>query len=168
VCRKDLKKLPFHKPEQLETIDRDADFITYFTSFLYRTQSSPIQNYPVALHPVPCSNLESLHRLLVDGDDQDVTIAFHRFLCSLLTYPSQQFLSNEWQDPFLRFLIAYHLEDDHGTFVRVVLIPPNLSKAQWAFRATCAKEIELEREKFQGDVYALVHLFSVLLHYLSV
>jgi hypothetical protein len=149
-----LKKIPFHKPEQPETIDRDADFVTIFTLFLLRTRANPIHDFPVFLHPIPTDNLSKLYDLLSDSEDDGIAKAFHRFLFSLLSNPSQQFLADQWQDPFLRFLIAYHLRDDHGTFAQANLITPNLSKAQWAFRATCAREIELQKPRFQGDPFA--------------
>jgi hypothetical protein len=155
-----LKKIPFHKPEQAETIDRYADFVTVFTLFLIRMQSQPVDNFPISLHPIPSDNLARLCDLLSNGHDDDIAPAFHRFLFSLLSNPSDDFLSNQWHDPFLRFLIAFHLRDDHGTFARVILITPNLSKAQWSFRATCAREIELQKEHFRGDPFAYVFPFK--------
>jgi hypothetical protein len=127
-----------------------------FTLFLLRMQLHPVDNYPIFLHPVSCENLVKLHDLLSNGGDDEIAAAFHRFLFSLLSHPSEQFLSNQWNDPFLRFLIAFHLQDDHGTFIRVILITPNLSKAQWAFRATAAREIELQKDQFKGDTFLLV------------
>jgi len=156
ICRKDLKKLPFHKPEQSETVDRDSDFITLFTCFLIRTQKSSVSSYDVVLHPQTLRRLQDLHDSLSSGSEEEVVDLFHLFLYSLLANPSLDFLADEWKDPFRLFLIAVHLQDDHGTFSRTPLIPPTISKAQWGFRATCAEEVKIRKEEFQGNCFKCV------------
>jgi hypothetical protein len=158
-----LNDVAFHKPEQAQTVTHNADFMTEFVVFLFRTQASPIDKFPVILHPIPKENLLKLHQVLTHGTDNTAVAVFHQLLFSLLSNPSQEFLSNQWQEPFLRFLVVRHLTDDQGTFCRVVLIPPNLTRAQWCFRATCAQEIEHRKEDFDGNAYKYVFCPTLVL-----
>jgi hypothetical protein len=153
-CRKNLKKIPYHKPQLSETIDKDADCVTTFTSFLIRTHQTPIDNFGLVLHPTTTEALRRLVGSLDDkAEDRCVISLFHEFFMSLISNPSPEFLADEWQDPLLRFLIVFHLQDDYGSFARAPIIPPNISKLQWAIRATCAFEIQCRKEEFNNDCF---------------
>ena len=129
--------------------------MTAFVVFLIRTQKSQVPLYDVILHPECAKALAELVHCLDSGStENDVIPHIHIFIYSLLSNPSLSFLSDQWQDPFLRFLVAFHLQDDRGTFSKVTLIPPTISKAQWAFRATAAHEIKLRKGEFNGDCFA--------------
>jgi hypothetical protein len=149
-----LKKLPYHKPQLLETIDKDADCVLAFTSFLIRTHQAPINRFDLILHQTTVEALRGLIASLDDkAEDGSVISLFHEFFMALISNPSPEFLADEWQDPLLRFLIAFHLQDDHGSFARAPLIPPNISKLQWGIRATCAFEIQSRKEEFNNDSF---------------
>jgi hypothetical protein len=109
----------------------------------------------VILHPECAKALAELVKCLdSQSTESEVIPQIHNSIFSLLSNPSTSFLSDQWQDPFLRFLVAFHLQDNRGTFSKVTLIPPTISKAQWAFRATAAHEIKQRKAEFNGDCFA--------------
>jgi hypothetical protein len=128
--------------------------VVTFTSFLIRTRQSPIDNFDIPLHHTTTEALERLIGALKNQQEDGCVISlFHEFFMSLISNPSPEFLADEWKDPLLRFLIAFHLQDDHGTFARAPLVPPSISKLQWAIRATCASEIISRKEEFNNDAF---------------
>jgi hypothetical protein len=153
----DLKAAPFKRPQLDNTISYDSNLLVNFVCFLVRHKLAPVPNYSIELHDVPSSRLSELDQLLKDErPDVLVMTALHNLVFALLTHPGPAFLRQQWKEPLLQFLIAHHLNDDFGTFVRPSGVPPNFSKIQWCLRATAVKEIQLKKDQFDGNCFKYV------------
>ncbi|KAF5331459.1 hypothetical protein D9758_016336 [Tetrapyrgos nigripes] len=158
-----LKSVPFRRPQELGTVLRDADFVSTFVIFLHRHAANPLANFPIVLHENPRTILARLYDTAADTTctESEIESLFHSFIWSYLSHPDETFLRDDLMDPLTRFLLAYHIKDDYGQFADVKSIPPSISRAQWALRATGAwevKQISKNYNNIQFDAYqAVVH-----------
>ncbi|KAK7434938.1 hypothetical protein VKT23_009679 [Stygiomarasmius scandens] len=158
-----LKAVPFRRPQELGTVNRDADMVSTFVIFLHRNVACPVEKFDIILHPVTAAALNTLYDRMSDKNsaESELVDLFHGVVWSYLSNPAVEFLQDELMDPFTRFLIAFHLKDDFGNFSVVKLIPPSIARAQWAFRATSAWEVICTSKNYNNihyDAYkACVH-----------
>ncbi|KAJ8085325.1 hypothetical protein PM082_004121 [Marasmius tenuissimus] len=150
----DLKDQPFRRPQERGTILKDSDCIARFLSFLIRTGRDPVNNFSVVLHPETCQLLDALVKKLEDSssDEEELKILIRDVVWKILSTPSDEYRRNELMCPFARFLIAVHIRDSRGTFVKPQLVSPTIARAQWCFRATAALELIRIRDEYNGDV----------------
>ncbi|KAG6876445.1 hypothetical protein C0992_012929, partial [Termitomyces sp. T32_za158] len=138
-----IKHKPFMMPQETNTLSEYSDFIAYFLVFIIRHVQKPMAKFSVPLHPETLALFMFLEQSLEDSNISDSSIinSIHKCIWGLLSCPSDNFLRNDTQDPFTRFLITYHLKDDYGTLAPPPQFPHNISRAQWCFRATACWEI---------------------------
>lgn len=151
-----LKNQPFRRPQEYgRTVDRDADNITRFISFLILHLQHPVENFPINLHPDVRSLLLRLYDDLgqQNPDASKCKALIHETVWAVLEKPSTQFLEDDRFCPFTRFLVAAHLKP-HGQFVRANAISPFIGYVQWSLRATTAKKLMSMVEQFGGDYLA--------------
>ncbi|KAJ4478861.1 hypothetical protein C8J55DRAFT_561224 [Lentinula edodes] len=148
----DLKHKPFRRPQELKTVIQDADRTAQFLAFLITTNDTPIDSFPVPLHPSLKSQLEYLASELKNEFATNSTLKdlFHQTIWLALSLPSDEYIRNELMCPFTRFLIAVNLKDS-GAFVRASVIPPIIAQPQWCFRATAAEHTLRIQEEYNGD-----------------
>ncbi|KAJ3871509.1 hypothetical protein F5051DRAFT_446117 [Lentinula edodes] len=148
----DLKHKPFRRPQELRTIIQDADRTAQFLAFLMTTTETPIELFPVPIHPLLKTQIRELADELKDENSNVSKLkdSFHQTVWAVLSRPSDEFIRNELMCPFTRFLIAVNLKDS-GAFVRASVIPPIIAQPQWCFRATAAEQILRIQEDFNGD-----------------
>ncbi|KAJ3888613.1 hypothetical protein GG344DRAFT_79608 [Lentinula edodes] len=148
----DLKHKPFRRPQELKTIIKDADRTAQFLAFLITTNDTPIDSFPVPLHPSLQSQLQYLASELKNEFATNSTLKdlFHQTIWLALSLPSDEYIRNELMCPFTRFLIAVNLKDS-GAFVRASVIPPIIAQPQWCFRATAAEHTLRIQEEYNRD-----------------
>ncbi|KAL0067297.1 hypothetical protein AAF712_005695 [Marasmius tenuissimus] len=139
----DLKDQPFRRPQERGTILKDSDCVARFLSFLIRTGRDPLANCSIAL----LKKLEDS-----SSDEEELKILIHDVVWKILSTPSDEYRRNELMCPFTRFLIAVHIRDSRGTFVKPQLVSPTIARAQWCFRATAALELIRIRDEYDGDI----------------
>ncbi|KAH0827765.1 hypothetical protein J3R83DRAFT_3379 [Lanmaoa asiatica] len=103
--------------------------------------SSPIPGFHIPFHKFHIEELSSLHDTLSSNDIWTILSCIHSTILSLLRYLSLEALCNDHRDLFTLFLVAYHLRDDAGNTTKASAVPPNISTAQWCFRATAILEV---------------------------
>lgn len=137
------------KPQETNTLSEYSDFIAYFLVFIFRHIQRPMAKFPISLHPDVLALYMFLEQSLEDSATSIESLIkdIHQCIWALLSCPSDNFLRNDTQDPFTRFLITYHLKDDYGTLASPPQFPHNISRAQWCFRATACWEIITIAEK---------------------
>lgn len=137
-----IENSPFSRPQEMGTVYKDAHYVARFLGFLVLNRHNPIENYPVHLHPALSAQLDVLLRDLRDPSipDQALQDVVHATLWMTLSLHSDQFIEDETQCLFTRFLIASNLRESGG-FVRACTITPPMAQAQWCFRATAANQI---------------------------
>jgi hypothetical protein len=152
-----INNSPFRRPQETDTLLRYCDFTFLFLCFLIRHNRQPHEDFPIILHPQPKELVAQLYAALeTRKTEPEVQRLIHEVLMAILRYPSQEALRNQWQDPLTRFLIAFHLVDDKGTFCHVGTIPPNLTKIQWCLRATGAHEVNIRGAEFDNNAFRCV------------
>lgn len=131
------------KPQENKTLQEYSDFVAYFLIFIIRNQKSPIKEFLIQLHSDTLSLFSDLEKNLENLSfcEDDLICQIHNCIWALLSQPSRDFLHDDRQDPFTRFLISYHLKDDAGTLASAPQFPHNIARAQWCFRATACWEI---------------------------
>jgi hypothetical protein len=123
-----------------------------------RNSQQPVPNFPVHLHQDVKVAVDALYDAVrTKAAEAIVHQSIHQFLMAYLRLSSAEALNNQWHDPLLRFLIVYHLVDNHGTFSHVGTIPPNLTKLQWCLRATAAHEIHQRKEEYENNCFRYCH-----------
>ncbi|KAG7091696.1 hypothetical protein E1B28_010717 [Marasmius oreades] len=134
---------PFKRPQERGTIDKDSDYMSRFLFFLIRSLDTSIENFPIVLHPDTAHLLLHLRELLQHPTSTPVDLHFviHECLWSILSVVSDDFLFDDLQCPFTRFLFASNIHDDYGTFENVTIIPPRITMIQWCFRATGVQQV---------------------------
>jgi hypothetical protein len=138
----------------MDTLTRYSDFTFLFACFVIRNSQRPVPEFPVHLHHDVKIAVDALYKAVSDGAPETlIHQSIHEFLMVYLRSPSPEALSNQWQDPLLRYLIVHHLVDNHGTFSHVGTIPPNLTKIQWCLRATAAHEIHTRKAEFENNCF---------------
>ncbi|KIK53051.1 hypothetical protein GYMLUDRAFT_63923 [Collybiopsis luxurians FD-317 M1] len=157
-----LKSQPFKRPQEMDTIDRDADEISRFLSFLILSQdpSTRIQAFPIPLHATVIDQLRTLSKMLepplpenqqeAKATSNAIKTQIHQSVWALLSHPSSEFIRNELLCPFTRFLIAAHLKE-YGGFAQPRDVTPFIARLQWCFRATAAAQILDKRDEYDGD-----------------
>lgn len=136
-----LKHQPFRRPQDLKTIIEDSDRTSQFIAFLIVHIESPVERFPIPLHPEVTHHLLTLSNNLSNESTPALELgnAIHQAVWLILSKPSNQYIQNELMCPFTRFIIAATLKES-GTFVRAKVITPVMAQAQWCFRATAAEE----------------------------
>ncbi|KAF8830860.1 hypothetical protein HHX47_DHR2000766 [Lentinula edodes] len=152
LTRSDLKHQPFRRPQDMKTVLEDSDRTAQFLAFLIVHINTPVDHFPIPLHPEVTAHLESLSVNLSNEStpDSDLGNAIHEAVWLILSKPSTQYIQNELMCPFTRFIIAATLNDS-GTFVRAKVITPVMAQAQWCFRATAAEEVIRLQSAYNGD-----------------
>ncbi|KAJ3871158.1 hypothetical protein F5051DRAFT_446546 [Lentinula edodes] len=147
-----LKYQPFRRPQEMKTVLEDSDRAAQFIAFLIVHIETPVDGFPIPLHPEVKTHLETLSLSLSDKStsDSDLGNAIHEAVWLILSRPSNQYIQNELMCPFTRFIIAATLKDS-GTFVRAKVITPVMAQAQWCFRATAAEEVIRLQSAYNGD-----------------
>ncbi|KAJ3884056.1 hypothetical protein GG344DRAFT_84647, partial [Lentinula edodes] len=147
-----LKHQPFRRPQEMKTVLEDSDRTAQFLAFLIVHINTPVDHFPIPLHPEVTGHLESLSLNLSNEStpDSELGNAIHEAVWLILSRPSTQYIQNELMCPFTRFIIAATLKDS-GTFVRAKVITPVMAQAQWCFRATAAEEVIRLQSAYNGD-----------------
>ncbi|KAJ3879204.1 hypothetical protein F5051DRAFT_438943 [Lentinula edodes] len=147
-----LKYQPFRRPQDLKTIIEDSDRTAQFIAFLIVHINSPVDSFPIPLHPEVKAHLQTLSHILLNEStpDSELGNAIHEAVWLILSRPSDQYIQNELMCPFTRFIIAATLNES-GTFVRAKVITPVMAQAQWCFRATAAEEVIRLQSAYNGD-----------------
>lgn len=137
-----LESRPFLQPQNVNTINRNAEYIARMLSFLIYTQHTPVVKFPVFLHPHLQTSFENLLIKLKDPDatDQSIQDCIHDAVWQLLTKTSAEFHRDHTMCLFTRFLLASHLKEG-GAVATAKHITPSISYAQWGFRATGVAQI---------------------------
>ncbi|KAJ3858461.1 hypothetical protein EV359DRAFT_68999, partial [Lentinula novae-zelandiae] len=135
-----LKHQPFRRPQDLKTIIEDSDRTSQFIAFLIVHIESPVERFPIPLHPEVTHHLLTLSNNLSNESTPDLELgnAIHQAVWLILSKPSNQ------------FIIAAMLKES-GTFVRAKVITPVMAQAQWCFRATAAEEVIRLQSAYNGD-----------------
>ncbi|KAJ3870944.1 hypothetical protein F5051DRAFT_446885 [Lentinula edodes] len=147
-----LKYQPFRRPQDVRTVIEDSDRTSQFIAFLIVNLETPVEGFPIPLHPEVEAHLNSLSNKLGDNStpDSDLGNAVHDAVWLILSRPSNEYIQNELMCPFTRFIISATLKES-GTFVRAKVITPVMAQAQWCFRATAAEEIIRVKSAYNGD-----------------
>ncbi|KAJ3902464.1 hypothetical protein F5879DRAFT_991007 [Lentinula edodes] len=149
----ELKQIPFRRPQENGTLNKDANFLTKFVLFLIRNIDQPIPNFPIIVHP---HTLDLLAKLKEASSVNLVSIPtliplFHEAVWSFVSHPSQAFLENDLMCPFIRYMVASSLLNETGTFIPIRLVPPHLSEIQWCWRGSGAYEIIQKKALYDND-----------------
>jgi hypothetical protein len=129
-------------------------------AMLLRSRKHPVPGFPVLL----TDEQDAAAQAIEDAYDNGLHFheATHKFCYSLLSTYRHEVITDEWLCLLRRFLVLYHLQDD-GTFCPVHLIPPNLSKLQWFFRAMACYEACTRQEDYGDGIFGSESLlFAVL------
>ncbi|GAW09724.1 dna partial [Lentinula edodes] len=147
-----LKHQPFRRPQEMKTVLEDSDRTAQFLAFLIVHINTPVDHFPIPLHPEVTAHLESLSLNLSNESTPDSELGnlIHEAVWLILSRPSTQYIQNELMCPFTRFIIAATLKDS-GSFVRAKVITPVMAQAQWCFRATAAEEVIRLQSAYNGD-----------------
>ncbi|KAJ3780013.1 hypothetical protein GGU10DRAFT_381340, partial [Lentinula aff. detonsa] len=147
-----LKDKPFRCPQELKTVIKDSDRTSQFIAFLIVNHKTPVDSFPITLHPYVSSKLVDLHKALEnDGSAKSaLKSSFHQAVWAVLSTPSDEYIRNELMCPFTRFLIAVTLKGS-GCSVRADVIPPIIAQPQWCFRATACEEILKNLDEYNGN-----------------
>ncbi|KAJ3846669.1 hypothetical protein EV368DRAFT_88690 [Lentinula lateritia] len=147
-----LKYQPFRRPQDVRTVLEDSDRTSQFIAFLIVHLKTPVERFPIPLHPEVKAHLESLSNDLADESTADSNLgnAIHNAVWLILSRPSEEYIENELMCPFTRFIISTTLKES-GTFVRAKVITPVMAQVQWCFRATAAEEIMRMKSAYNGD-----------------
>ncbi|KAJ3878219.1 hypothetical protein F5051DRAFT_439914 [Lentinula edodes] len=147
-----LKHQPFRRPQDMKTIIEDSDRTSQFIAFLIVHIETPVDGFPIPLHPEVTAHLKALSKNLANesAPESELGNAIHDAVWLLLSRPSDEYIQNELMCPFTRFIISATLKES-GTFVRAKVITPVMAQAQWCFRATAAEEIIRVRSAYNGD-----------------
>ncbi|KAJ3752464.1 hypothetical protein EV360DRAFT_75332 [Lentinula raphanica] len=99
---RDIESQPFKAPQTSGTIIRDSDMMARFLAFLIRTQTTPIDGYPVILHPDLDRHLVLLTNQLGDSGitTECLQDSIHTAICQQSSVSQQQIYVQEIQ-PFL-------------------------------------------------------------------
>lgn len=168
---RDIKQVPFNRPQEHGTISNDSNLLTDFMVFLIRTIQNPIHGFQVVVHPSTKDLLLKLYSTaqMRDTPSHILTNLLHDCVWSFLSNPTREFKQKQLMCPLTRFFIAWALVDNSGTFAPVHRIPPVFSKAQWCFRATGCEQIFRKRHLYDGNcfeyVYFAIHQSSVFSNY---
>ncbi|KAK0493018.1 hypothetical protein EDD18DRAFT_1108610 [Armillaria luteobubalina] len=133
----------FREPQNDKTLNKDADEMTRFLSFILRCMSNPVENFPVHLHPLTRQNLEALSGEIsrLPSTNACLKSLIHETIWSFLSLPVPEYLKDDNACPLTRYLIAVHLKTSRGRFSKASFVPPTLSRLQWAFRATGCRQV---------------------------
>ncbi|KAJ3967670.1 hypothetical protein EV361DRAFT_1007339, partial [Lentinula raphanica] len=139
---KDIESKPFKAPQTSGTIVRDSDMMARFLAFLIRTQTTPIDGYPIILHPDLDQHLVLLTNQLRDTEitTECLQDSIHTAIWYLLSKPSQQFTENDQMCLFTRFLIAICIKAS-GQVIDPHDITPHISEVQYCLRATASFQL---------------------------
>ncbi|KAL0059321.1 hypothetical protein AAF712_013948 [Marasmius tenuissimus] len=147
---------PFGKLQESKTLTLYARVMSDFVSFFLRSLDVDVTNYPITLHPETRHQLSQLAAKLRDENtsSNELKISIHQTIWSFLCYPTREDSKSDHTCPLTRFLVAYHLLDDAGTFAGPKQLPPTLSQLQWCLRGTAANEIWRRMELEDTDSYS--------------
>ncbi|KAG6864739.1 hypothetical protein C0991_007446 [Blastosporella zonata] len=135
--QKFLENDPFRLPQEAKTVNEYAQFVARFLIFLIRHMQMPVARFEVSLHSDTLHHLTQLSERL--GNPQ----------------PSSEFAKDATKDPFSKYLLTYHLQDNEGTPAHASAYPHNISCAQWGFRATACWEILLALEETNVSAFCI-------------
>lgn len=162
--RLELKQIPFRHPQELGTLERNADYAATFLVFLLKHQLNPNSQYSVVIHPQTFQCLNVVNQLAIaiskenisDEKLQQLVLPIHEAMWSILRHSPLEANEDEMMDPFTRFLIASCLQDDFGTFLKASQITPLLSEIQFCWRATGLREIIEKKHLYENQSFAYV------------
>ncbi|KAF9065236.1 hypothetical protein BDP27DRAFT_1366602 [Rhodocollybia butyracea] len=151
---------PFSGPQEESTVKRNAHVAAQFLSFLIIHQQSPVDKFPVLLHPDVKESIMLLYlKLNTTGVPRlELQQLLHHSIWLLLSNPGIEFLRNESMCPYTRFLIASNLKAGGG-MATAKAITPGIACAQWGFRATAARETMNIMDQFDGKAEEQVLFF---------
>ncbi|KAJ3978732.1 hypothetical protein F5890DRAFT_1479106, partial [Lentinula detonsa] len=112
-----LKDRPFRCPQELKTVIKDSDRTSQFIAFLIVNHKTPVDSFPIPLHPYVLAKLADLHSALENESSlkSDLTSSFHQAVWAILSRPSDEYIRNELMCPFTRFLISATLKGSGST-----------------------------------------------------
>ncbi|KIK52458.1 hypothetical protein GYMLUDRAFT_965934 [Collybiopsis luxurians FD-317 M1] len=83
----------------------------------------------------------------------EITHILHEVVWSFLSDVTREFKAEPNMCPLSRFIIAFAITDDKGTFLPIRQIPVHYTKIQWCFRASACWEIQLRRKNFDDSCF---------------
>jgi hypothetical protein len=150
----ELESQPFRSPQETTTVQRYSRFIALFIIFLLCHLHCPVPRFHIHFHSNHIDCLSSLRDAL--SLETPCHKKIHLAVVSLLQYISVEATANDHRDLFTLFLLVYHLTDDSGNTTHISAVPPNISAAQWCFRATTTFQVLDNAKKYEGDTFTYV------------